>query len=91
MSSFHASPACSSRYNIKVQGNVHVFPAGKEWTNFTHREDELVAVVSGTMEFVVGGDRLEAHPGDEVFIPAGVMHSTKNIGRGESRWLYGYA
>ena len=110
-----------------------------------------MAVVQGRMQFVVGGDRLEVGPGDELFIPAGVggrckaraggwlllaktlcaggwhtgapswvilaclhirsarlparptlacppptcprtagvKHSTKNIGDGEARWLYG--
>ena len=34
-----------------------------------HREDELVAVVSGHMEFTIGGDRCVVQPGDELFIP----------------------
>ena len=36
-----------------------------------HREDELVAVVSGRMEFTIGDDRCVVQPGDELFIPAG--------------------
>lgn len=50
-----------------------------------------MAVVSGTMEVIVGTDRLVVHPGDEVFIPAGVTHSTRNIGEGDACWLLGHA
>lgn len=59
--------------------------------DFTHKEDELVVVVTGRMEFLIGGDRVVLEPGDEAFIPAGVKHSTKNMGASEARWLYGYA
>ncbi|KAL4437200.1 hypothetical protein ABPG75_004339 [Micractinium tetrahymenae] len=71
--------------------DLFVDPPGKAWVDFVHREDELVTVVSGKMEFTIGGDRVELEPGDEVFIPAGAKHSTKNIGDSDAHWLYGYA
>ncbi|PSC68614.1 cupin domain-containing [Micractinium conductrix] len=71
--------------------DLFVDPPGKEWTDFVHKEDELVTVVKGTMEFSIGGDRCVVEAGDEVFIPAGAKHSTRNVGEGEAQWLYGYA
>jgi mannose-6-phosphate isomerase-like protein (cupin superfamily) len=28
--------------------------------------------------------------GEELMIPAGVVHSVRNVGKTVSRWLYGY-
>ena len=56
-----------------------------------HAQDELVVLVSGRMEFTLGDDPpLELAPGDELFIPAGLRHSTLNIGGDHAHWLYGY-
>jgi translation initiation factor 1 len=33
---------------------------------------------------------LVAEPGDEVFIPQGILHSVKNIASSTTHWLYGY-
>ena len=55
---------------------------GKEWRDFVHREDELVVVVSGCMEFTIGGDRCVAHPGDELFIPSGGREGVRGSASG---------
>jgi len=52
-------------------------PAGKGWRDFVHREDELVTVVSGRMEFEIGGDLCTLEPGDEAFIPAGALAGSR--------------
>lgn len=65
-------------------------PPGREWNDFVHKDDELVAVVQGTMRFDIGEEEMVLKPGDEVFIPAGTKHSTKNVGNGVAEWLYGY-
>ncbi|MGE5778348.1 MAG: hypothetical protein ACM30D_03465 [Hyphomicrobiales bacterium] len=38
----------------------------------------------------VAGSLFVAEPGDEVFIPKGVLHSVKNVHVTATRWLYGY-
>ena len=70
--------------------NLFVDPPGQEWLNFTHNTDELVTVLDGQLELVVGNEKIEMDPGDEVFIPAKALHSVINIHEGVSRWLFGY-
>jgi len=63
---------------------------GQRWENFRHATDELVTVLEGEMEFEIAG-RVE-HPkaGEELLIPAGAVHSARNIGKTTACWLYGY-
>ncbi len=63
---------------------------GREWTCFVHGTNELVTVTEGRLELTIGGQRLVAGPGDEVFIPRGAVHSVKNIHDATIYWLYGY-
>lgn len=63
---------------------------GQRWEDFVHATDEVVMVLEGDMEFEIDG--LVSHPavGDELFIPAGAVHSVRNTGATTARWLYGY-
>jgi mannose-6-phosphate isomerase-like protein (cupin superfamily) len=70
--------------------DLFVDPPGREWADFAHRTNELVAVTDGRLEVTVDGDRFVAEPGDEVFIPRGTVHSLKNIHVAATCWLYGY-
>ncbi len=54
-----------------------VDPPGQVWADYVHDVDELVMVVEGEVELEIEG---------KVHRPAPV----RNVGRGESRWLYGY-
>jgi quercetin dioxygenase-like cupin family protein len=65
-------------------------PPGQRWEGFTHATDEVVIVLEGTMEFEVEGTLHHPPPGEELFIPAGAVHSARNVGNTTSRWLYGY-
>ena len=66
-------------------------PPGQRWEDFTHPTDEVVVVLEGAMEFEVEGDVHHPQPGEELLIPAGAVHSARNIGNTTARWLYGYA
>jgi len=70
--------------------NQFVDPPGQEWPNFTHETDELAAVVEGQLELIIGSEKIEMNPGDEVFIPTRVLHSVVNAHDGVTCWLYGY-
>ena len=70
--------------------DLFVDPPGREWNDFVHSTNELVTVVEGMLEVIIGGERYVATPGDEVFIPKNAVHSVKNIHSGTTRWLYGY-
>ena len=58
------------------------------WEDFTHATDELVTVLEGDMEFE--GQVHHPQPGEELLIPAGAVHSARNVGGTTARWLYGY-
>lgn len=65
-------------------------PPGQRWEDFTHSTDEVVIVLGGEMEFEVEGRVHHPQPGEELLIPAGAVHSARNIGTTTARWLYGY-
>ena len=66
-------------------------PPGQCWEDFVHGTDELVIVVEGKLELEIDGITSHPSPGEEVFIPAGAVHSVRNIGNTTARWLYGYS
>jgi len=70
---------------------VWVDAPGKTWEDFRHDTDELFVVVEGDVELEMNGKKLKPKPGEEVLIPANVLHSVRNQGKTQSRWLYGYA
>jgi quercetin dioxygenase-like cupin family protein len=55
-------------------------PPGQRWEDFAHATDELVTVLEGDMEFEVEGRVHHPQPGEELLIPAGAVHSARNIG-----------
>ncbi len=65
-------------------------PPGQVWADFVHEIDELVMVVDGEVEFEIDGAVHRPAPGTELVIPARASHTVRNLGRTESRWLYGY-
>lgn len=67
-----------------------VDPPGQVWVDYVHDVDELVMVVEGEVEFEIDGKRHYPEPGTELLIPARARHTVRNLGRSESRWLYGY-
>ncbi len=69
---------------------VWVDPPGQRWEDFTHATDEVVIVLEGAMEFEIEGLAKHPLPGDELLIPAGAVHSARNIGSTTARWLFGY-
>ena len=70
--------------------DVSTDPPGQRWKDFTHVTDELVLVLEGQMEFEVAGRVCHPAAGEELLIPAGAVHSARNIGTTTARWLYGY-
>jgi len=69
---------------------VWVDPPGQEWNGYVHGVDELVMVIEGAVELELRGETFQPPPGEEIFIPAGTIHSVRNVGATVSRWLYGY-
>lgn len=65
-------------------------PPGQVWQDFVHHCDELVMPLEGDLEFEVNGHVHHLRPGQELLIPAGVVHTVRNVGGTTARWLYGY-
>ena len=65
-------------------------PPGQVWANFVHEVDELVTLIEGEIELSFQGQTLRPHIGEEVFIPAEVRHTVRNIGTTTNRWCFGY-
>ena len=70
--------------------DVWTDPPGQTWEGYTHAVDELVMDLEGEVEFEIDGQVVQPTAGEELIIPAGVVHSVRNIGKTTSRWLYGY-
>jgi quercetin dioxygenase-like cupin family protein len=63
---------------------------GRRWENVRHAADELALVLEGEMEFEVAGKVHDPKIGEELLIPAGAIHSARNVGTATARRLYGY-
>jgi mannose-6-phosphate isomerase-like protein (cupin superfamily) len=44
----------------------------------SHDEDDVFYVIEGTMDFLVGGEWIEARAGSFVLVPGGTTHAFKN-------------
>ncbi len=65
-------------------------PPGQTWEDYTHTVDEVVMILEGDVEFEIDGQVYRPTVGEELSIPAGILHSVRNLGKTTSRWLYGY-
>ena len=63
---------------------------GQVWSDFVHATDELVMLIEGELELTCNGVTRQIAVGEEVMIPAGVVHTVRNTGRTTNRWYYGY-
>ena len=57
---------------------------------FHEDQDELVLMESGEYEFIIGNETFLQKGNIEVFIPAGSVHSIKNLGKSDSKIYFGY-
>jgi quercetin dioxygenase-like cupin family protein len=70
--------------------DLWIDPPGQRWEGYVHTTDELVMIIEGDVEFEIEGIRHRPASGQELFIPAGAVHSVRNLGLKQARWLYGY-
>ena len=62
-----------------VEVRVEVDP-GRGVPRHTHPGDEIIYVLSGTLEYEVAGKPVTLKAGDVLFVPTGTVHAAKNIG-----------
>lgn len=51
------------------------------------RQEEVIYVLSGTIEQWIGQNKQILHAGDSAFIPADVVHASFNISKGQAKLL----
>ena len=70
---------------------VGTIKSGGSVDEAVHNEkDELVFMESGEYEFIIDNESFFQKGGAEVLIPAGAIHTIKNIGPNDSKIYYGY-
>jgi quercetin dioxygenase-like cupin family protein len=74
------------RHDLSVAGREVVqvrvdFSAGAAFGKHTHPGEEIVNVLEGTLEYEVEGKpAVTLKAGEVLFIPAGTIHSARNVG-----------
>ena len=52
-----------------------------------HEQDECYVILEGSGVFVMGGERAAFHPGDMIFVPAGLPHRFEEFGERMRAWV----
>lgn len=67
------------------------FDPGYVSPRHTHFGEEIIYVLEGTLEYHIEGQpTATVKPGDVLFVPAGAVHSVKNVGSGNGAELATY-
>lgn len=67
------------------------FDPGYVAPRHTHPGEEIIYVLEGTLEYQIEGQpTATVKPGDVLFVPAGAIHSAKNVGTGNGAELATY-
>ncbi len=75
------------RHDLAVPGREVVqvrveFDPGVAFGRHHHPGEEIVNVLEGSLEYVLEGHPpVTLHAGDVLFIPSGVIHSARNVGK----------
>jgi quercetin dioxygenase-like cupin family protein len=83
------------RHDLSAHGREVVqvrvdFDPGYVAPRHTHPGEEIIYVLEGTLEHQIDGKSVTVKPGDVLFVPAGAIHSVKNIGSGNGAELATY-
>jgi quercetin dioxygenase-like cupin family protein len=84
------------RHDLSVPGREVIqvrvdFAPGAAFGKHSHPGEEIVYVIQGRLEYEVAGAPPETlGAGEVLFIPAGAVHSARNVGRGDGAELATY-
>jgi quercetin dioxygenase-like cupin family protein len=83
------------RHDLSVSGREVVqvrvdFAPGYVAPRHTHPGEEIIYVIEGLLEYEIGGQATRVASGDVLFVPAGTIHTAKNIGSGSAAELATY-
>jgi quercetin dioxygenase-like cupin family protein len=67
------------------------FPPGAYGAPHSHPGEEIIYVLTGTIEYRIEGQPpIRVSAGEVLFVPAGVVHSARNVGDGDASELATY-
>lgn len=66
------------------------FAHGASFPRHSHPGVEIAYVVSGTLEYEMAGKTIRLTAGESLYIPAGAVHSARNVGAGQGAELATY-
>jgi quercetin dioxygenase-like cupin family protein len=73
------------RHDLSIPGREVLqarvdFAPGATFPRHTHPGEEIIYVLSGTLEYEVAGKAVTLKAGDVLFVPTGVVHAARNVG-----------
>jgi len=83
------------RHDLSIAGH-EVFQArvyfapGASFPRHTHPGEEIIYVLTGTLEYEVAGKPVTLKAGEVLFVPAGTVHAARNVGTGPAAELATY-
>ncbi len=78
----HPASTGAGRFTV-LEGTF--FPGKGHGFHYHAGQEELIYVVSGTVEHWIEREKRILGPGDSVFMPPGIVHATFNIGAGDAK------
>jgi quercetin dioxygenase-like cupin family protein len=75
------------RHDLSAPGREVVqvrvdFDPGYVAPRHTHPGEEIIYVIEGSLEYEIDGKISKVKAGDVLFVPAGAIHTAKNLGSG---------
>jgi len=83
------------RHDLSAPGREVVqvrvdFDPGYVAPRHTHPGEEIIYVIEGSLEYEIDGQLAQVKAGDVLFVPAGAIHTAKNIGSSNGAELATY-
>jgi len=83
------------RHDLSIPGREVVqvrvdFDPGYVAPRHTHPGEEIIYVIEGSLEYEIAGKVARVKAGDVLFVPAGAVHTAKNVGGGNGAELATY-
>ena len=74
------------RYDLSIKGREVLqarvdFAPGASFPRHKHPGEEIIYVITGTIEYEVAGKWVTVRAGDVLFVPDGVVHAARNTGK----------
>jgi quercetin dioxygenase-like cupin family protein len=83
------------RHDLSAPGREVVqvrvdFDPGYVAPRHTHPGEEIIYVIEGSLEYEIDGKISKVKAGDVLFVPAGAIHTARNVGSGNGAELATY-